>query len=584
METDPFSDSIRRKLESIRPDFEEKDWKRMQATLQQATPPPSDLPTTPHPFTVSRWSARPWLMAAATVSAIVLVSFAAWQRAQISDLRQTVSQLRQQQATRPRQAPPETAAPNAVPLPLDTQTVRRGEPTREPTVNPLTPSANRSADPSIASRPDTVYVTRYVPVPAQPANPEPGRTTQRRADAPNASAMARTDRVRPLTDAPVQQREMGQPSVSDPRNDVAEKAAPVTNGTTSAPDNASPVAVGTVKDVTNDTRDARGFRRGRTKPTTRRADERTAMHPGTQPNNTLTDRRKRRSVTGPTNDRTTSDRLATTAPDQPTATVVAEAQKATNQPTATYELATARPLILKTIDWNQALTRQTKRMQPVRTTTVGGQAAPVSQPASQPVRVAFGVRVGAGGTLSRTVQSGGLQTELLIGKHLALGVGLEKASFAGGTFPTDIEFDRRKPKKFKQFKYDYGRSIPPLGKITDIEIQTVRVQIPVSLGYRIPVSPTLSLLPSVGTTLSFQSKEFVTFTTRLPWRGDQTGARTTVRPEDLLQNLTFGAGLEWKRKHWVGQAGPVVTVPLVADANWEENTSVGLRARVFYQF
>ncbi|GAB3643833.1 hypothetical protein [Spirosoma arcticum] len=576
METDPFNDSIRRKLESIRPDFEEKDWKRMQATLQQATPPPSGIHTTPHPFTISR-TARPWLMAAATVSAVVLVSFAAWQRAQISDLRQTLSQLRQQQTARSRQALLKTAAPNAERLPSDGQTARRNE----VPANPVGQPANRGQ--ATANRTDTVYITRSVPVPAHPANPALDRVAQRSANAPAESSADRADRVRLSAKAQPQQRQSTRSTASDQRNDVAENTSPVADETTNAPDNTSPVANGTINAVTNDTRNTTRNRPGRTKSTTRRTDERTAMRSGTQRDNTAPGREKRPSVTASTDSRTTSNGLPMTASDKSTGEIV-PAEGVTNQPTATYELAASRPLTTKSVDWNQALSRQTKRMQPVRTTTVGGQAAPVSQPASQPVRVAFGFRVGAGGEVSRTVQSGGLQTELLIGKHLTLGVGVGMASFAGGTFPTDLEFDRRKPKKFKQFKYNYGGGINPLSKIVGIEIQTVRVQIPVSLGYRIPVSQTLSLLPSVGTTLSFQSKEFVTFTERHPWRGDQTGSRTTVQPEDLLQNLTFGTGLEWKRKHWAVQAGPVVTVPLVADANWEESTSVGLRARVFYQF
>ena len=224
-------------------------------------------------------------------------------------------------------------------------------------------------------------------------------------------------------------------------------------------------------------------------------------------------------------------------------------------------------------------------MRPARTVTVGGQVVPVSQPASQPINpVVFGFRIGAGGEVSRTVQSGGLQTELLIGNHLALGVGIGMASFADGTFPTDIEFDRLKPKGFKPFKHNYARGIDPRSKIVDIKTQTVRVQLPVSLGYRIPVSRRLSLLPSVGTTLGFQSKEFVTFTYRQPLRNDQTISRTIVRPESLLHNLTIGTGVEWKLSHWIGQVGPVLTVPTVTNANWQETASLGLRARVFYQF
>lgn len=579
MSTDRFSDSIRRKLESIRPDFSEKDWKRMQATLQQATPPPSSAPTG-HPFAVSRWSARPWLMAAAAVSLVVLVSYAAWQGTKISDLRRTVSQLRQQQTTRPRRASPETTVPNAVPLSLDTQATRRGE----PSANPLDQPANRSAEPATVRRPDTVYITRYVPVPAQPAYSAPDRTTQRQADAPDASAMARTDRSQPATGAQPQQQKVVS-SASDQRNAVAGPTLPATSGsTTDGAEKASSAVTDALNGATNDLKNTAGNRTELSKSSTRRRNERIAMPSGTQSDNAAFGRGKRPSAPASTNDdRTTGNRLPTAASDNSTGVII-PAEGAAN-PSATMAALTTRPLTTPVIDWNQALARQSGRMRPARTVIVGGQEATVSQPTSQPANpIAFGFRIGAGGEVSRTVQSGAVLTELLIGRHLTLGVGVGTASFAGGTFPTDIDFDQRKPNKFKPFKHNYARGIDPRSKILNIETHTVRVQIPVSLGYRIPMSRTLSLLPSVGTTLGFQSKELVTFTYRQPLRDDQTISRTIVRPENLLHNLIFGAGVEWKRNHWVGQAGPVLTIPTVADANWQESASLGLRARLFYQF
>ena len=571
MNTDRFSDSIRRKLESIRPDFSEKDWKRMQATLQQATPPPPGSLPASQPFTGSAWSAQPWLLAAAAVSTVVLVSLAVWQRNQIADLRQTVSQLTKQQMIRPGQTPAETATPNAIALRPNQKTARRSE-TRPGSRNQPT-----DRNQPTASQPDTVYVTRYVAVPAQPAK----RVEPERAMA-NAQPQQRQS-TRPATaDSGNGEAE----TTSDPNNDGADKASPVANSPT-----------------TNNATNAAGNRPGPTNRTTRRTDEKTATEPvglSEKPSGLLgkngRSRKKRPSVTSTTDAgalvAATTDNSGSTNSGQTTATPAGSSDGATlsetGQPTTASALTT-RPLTMKPIDWNEALARQSRRMRPARTTTVGGQEAPVSQPVSQPVnRVALGFRIGAGGELSRTVRSGGLLTELLIGKHLTLGVGLGLASFAGGTFTNDEKFDQRKQHKLHKpikFRRDYTPGLSPLSAITNIGVHTTRLQIPVSLGYRIPVSPTLSLLPSVGTTLGFQSKEFVTFTYRQPFRNVETeDSRQYDRPVDLLNNLTFGAGAEWKRNHWVVQAGPLLTVPVVADANWEESTSVGLRARLFYQF
>lgn len=561
MNTDRFSDSIRRKLESIRPDFSEKNWVRMQATLQQATPPLSGLPTGyQHPAN-GAWSAQSWLLAAAAVSTVVLVSLAIWQRNQISDLRRTVSQLSKPQTTiQPRRLPTETTAPNAVPLPLATQTVRRGG----PAANRLNQSADRSANPVTVSRPDTVYITRYVAVPTKTASPAPDRTAQRLADAPNGSQISRFEQGRSLADAQSQQRKATRSAATERSENVA--------------NNTSPFAIGT----TNETTNAVNNRPESVNPPTRRTDEKTALQSGNLPESTV-------NVLGGTK------RLpAPEATDNPASTERATAVPAgfadagvsgeTGQPAVTYALATSQPLTMEAIDWSNVLARQAKRMRPVRTTTVGGQAVPASQPVTQPVgQVAVGFRIGVGAEVSRTVRSGGVLTELLIGKHLTLGAGFGWASFAGGTFLTDVEFDRGKPKKFRR-DYIPGRGIDPRSDILNIKTHTVQVQIPISFGYRIPVSQTVSLLPSVGTTLSLRGRELVTFTYRQPLRNFETASYRVPRPVDLRNNLTFGAAVEWKRSHWIGQVGPVLTVPTVADTHWHEGPSVGLRARVFYQF
>lgn len=566
MKTDRFSDSIRRKLESIRPDFSEKDWQRMQATLQRATPLPSDAPPAPQPGAGSAWSAQPWLMAAAALSTVVLVSLAIYQRNQISDLRQTVRQLsRPRTTTQPRQA----TTPNAVALPSADQAARRGGPAAEP----LNESDDRSAGPATGnrtdSRPDTVYITRYVTTPTQPTSSAPGRVAQRLADAPAGLRVDYSGPGRSLADAQPQQRRVTRLAATKQGDDVADNTLPIANGTTKATTKA------TVSRLESKNSPAR------------RTDEKTAMRSKNtrESDVNVPGGRQQPPATEVAANPASGERPATAVP---TGLADAGVPSETGQPVATNALTT-RPVTMNSLNWSESLARQARRMRPVRTTTVGGQEAPVNQPASQPVRVTFGFRLGAGGELSRNVRSGSLLTELLIGKDLTLGVGLGMASFAGGTFLTPEKFDERKGREHKPggFKreYVYSRRINPLSDITNIGMHTTRVQLPISLGYRIPVGQTLSLLPSVGTTLGMRSREFVTFTYREPFGTYEEAKLLPIfRATDLFNNLTFGANVEWQRSHWVWQAGPVLTVPTVADANWQQSASVGLRARVFYQF
>jgi len=82
MKPDTFTELIRRKLESVRPDFTERDWARMQRSLHQAglSGPPGGAG--------GMLTGQSWLLVAAGVGTAVLLTLAVWQRAEINDLRQ----------------------------------------------------------------------------------------------------------------------------------------------------------------------------------------------------------------------------------------------------------------------------------------------------------------------------------------------------------------------------------------------------------------------------------------------------------------------------------------------------------------
>ncbi|MVM37454.1 hypothetical protein GO730_07195 [Spirosoma sp. HMF3257] len=154
MKTDRFSDIIRRKLESIRPEFTEKDWTRMQATLQQAGPPQPGSAGTGHPFGGSVWSTHPWLMAAASVGTVALVSFSIWQRSEINQLRQTIGQLKQKpDSTQRAPISPELERPTL----SQTGGANRTAPMQGE--QPMSASAQTQG---FSGKRDTVYITRYV--------------------------------------------------------------------------------------------------------------------------------------------------------------------------------------------------------------------------------------------------------------------------------------------------------------------------------------------------------------------------------------------------------------------------------------
>jgi hypothetical protein len=250
-----------------------------------------------------------------------------------------------------------------------------------------------------------------------------------------------------------------------------------------------------------------------------------------------------------------------------------------SQPTMNYELMAGRPVQVASTDWSAALLRRANRTKPVRTITVGGQA-----PTSQPVeRVATRLRLGASSDINKNIWNLGVSTEVLVGKHWTLNLGLSRAIRHDGPFSNEEDFYRHTHRNFKK---EYGRFVDPKPSIFNIETRTVRVQIPVSVGYRIPLTQTWTLLPSVGTNLNLKSDEFITFYHWSPFNGPNVSVAQgrVARPVDVFSNLTFGTAVEWQQRHWAIQAGPIVTAPVQADTKWQTGLNAGLRARVLYQF
>lgn len=535
----------------------------MQATLQQASPPQPDSVVPSQPVVKPLWTAQPWFMAAAATSTILLVTFCVWQRNQINDLRQTVMQLNKQQtvasssaknAARPDQLAPATSA---------TSSSGRGEQTAAPDniaqsgsaglntaqPNPLQPDASRT--PVSERQPDTVYVTRYVPVPTpsnvakvERPNQRVNRSTRRSEaiDQPTYSGSDAQQRAANPTNAPAEQVASAPVSVRQPTNRV-----------TNAPDNQNQLA--TIDRPTNEIRTGQSSGQ---KDRQRSSDQRETF---AQPENDL----PQVSTRQPANSGTSEGKAAVS--------------EANNQPTMNYELMTNRPVQVASTDWSAALLRRANRAKPVRTITVGGQA-----PASQPVEhVATRLRLGGSSDMNKNIWSLGVSTEVLIGKHWALNVGLSRAIRRDGPFNDEEDFYVRTHRNFKK---EYGRLLDPKPNVFNIETRTVRVQLPVSLGYRIPVSQRFTLLPSVGTNLNLGSNEYIKFYHLSPFYGPKISVVEGKIPRrvDLFNNLTFNASVEWQQRHWALQAGPVVTAPTQADMKWQTGLNAGLRARVLYQF
>lgn len=114
MKPDDFSDQIRRKLESVEPEFREKDWTRMQQALGHSTP-------------VFAFGAKTTLLAAASIVAVMAFGGVAYKQYQANQqlqqqvwrLNQTVKSLRQSAILTPEDMALKSVPPDTVYLTRD---------------------------------------------------------------------------------------------------------------------------------------------------------------------------------------------------------------------------------------------------------------------------------------------------------------------------------------------------------------------------------------------------------------------------------------------------------------------------------
>lgn len=562
MKTDRFADSIRRKLDSIRPEFTERDWVRMQATLNQAGPSPNAPTPSAHPFA----GPAAKLAAAGFIGTAVFLTTTIWQHYELKHLHQTLQQVTQKTARADTATVADQAEAGSI---QNSAALNQTRQSQTPVVNQNDNALVESGNESVQR--DTVYVDRYVSMPAsvlkrqveglpKSANPSERLASERRSTQPTISSEPTQS-----TDLPANRQATTTNSQWEPPSSVLpEPEERLVHG------QQKPLAVsGTSHQPGNPRPDRAGHFSSPLKSNSSITDYESPSDPDRLAQTT----RKGKLPTIETIDQTALSNRSETgngSPAEPT------------QPVATYELASALPMHVNEIHWNDLMAQRAKKIRSAKTTVVNAPTATVAgAPASQPIK-SFPIRfrIGAGVDVNTQMWSSGGYADVLAGKWM-LSLGLSRAIFKTNTFQTDFDFDLNTKEDFRRL---YARGIDPRHDILNIQTHTARVQLPITLAYRVPINQTFAVLPSVGASLNLQSQEFVSFIYHDPFRGYNFVDYQITRPVDLLNNLTFGAGLEWKQKHWVAQGGPVISVPFFSDPNCKQNVTAGLKVRLFYQF
>lgn len=539
MKPDTFTELIRRKLESIRPDFTERDWARMQRSLHQAglSGPPGGAG--------GMLTGQSWLLVAAGVGTAVLLTLAVWQRAEINDLRQKLA-----------------ATAKAAPVPA-----KPADTVQAASQSPQSPQTRAA---------DTVYITRYVPVQTMPATRQAATDQNRYTDtntAENRSAET-TDR----SSVPGWINVPGYTSKKTPQSNNKDRnqrvaTAPQKNLLTSEPDEMRMPESGVGKSSDNRGQDNRGQNAPADGPARQNAVSDRAVGPrGNDTRSTARPDRKSDVNTSVANARQTG----TEAEAVEGATITNGSQQ---QRGAEGVLALLQPRQPGTIDWNARLARRFRR-----TVSVPAVSAPTQKPESQAVaHVATVFRLGVSTSLRARYWNTGLVAETVINGRWVLSAGLVRSSAVLGSFVTDEDYDYQTRRNFRR---EFAPGFDPKRDIYGIKVRSVRYQIPLSLGYRIPLGSSLALLPSVGAYLDLSNTMQIAFSYRRPYprSGYDVLSFAENQPVTPLNAYTFGTALEWHQKHWVAQGGLLLARPLYSDLNGEVSSALGGRVRLLYQF
>lgn len=549
MRPDDFDDSIRRKLDSIEPNFREKDWVQMQQVMRQ------------HGL-ISPWSAAPpWLMpAAGLVSVAALLTTTVWLgqsnqqlRQDVQRLNQTVTQLKQ--------------TPEAVPARVDTVYLTRTLPSPSTNrVNPQSIESNVSVSPSVPPRDNAVTT----PLSTDALSRQPGQDSV--AEQPTVTTNAPADRVRP---APAGRP--GPPTTSTIEPVQGRQAT-------------DPTAVVTVP------ADATGNRVARTTETGRNRNAGGTNRPGTE---RPAEGRGRVETTTPSATAGSTGVVASSAPRNASA----PADRRTGAPEVNgpasgpvrgttpmvLEKLASRPLRPDSVYFDEGISRAIRRLRrlyPARPLPTLPAAPTTAPEATAVVTPNDRFRLGVAGEVGLKQWSLGVYGDVLLGRHLLFGLGLERVSISGGEFSTDILFKERTRRDFRGY---YAPGIDNRHLILNISRRSFTWQVPVTLGYRIPVGAGIALTPAVGISTSLSAYETVRFTyadlnRKGPYELREAQLPAVQRPVAWYHSWSTSLGVEKRWGPVIVQASPYLVGPFTNGPLGLNGTSGGLRLRTLYAF
>jgi hypothetical protein len=166
------------------------------------------------------------------------------------------------------------------------------------------------------------------------------------------------------------------------------------------------------------------------------------------------------------------------------------------------------------------------------------------------------VRAGVGGVVSSAQLGVGAHVELFLDKRLSITAGIQYSQLAVQRYPNDDHFKMRND---FDFRVKFAPKIPFGAPIKNIEEQSTLVQVPIRIGYYLPLKSDFYVLGKVGTDLDISGTRRVDFDFR-DKNIEQTinNVNSSIETK-LFNNYLVSLGIEKRFNNFSVQLTPTYT-------------------------
>ncbi|GHB56898.1 hypothetical protein [Persicitalea jodogahamensis] len=190
-------------------------------------------------------------------------------------------------------------------------------------------------------------------------------------------------------------------------------------------------------------------------------------------------------------------------------------------------------------------------------------------------------RVGAGQQWEGHTRAFSLWNEVLFGDHWAVQAGVSWQKLEDQKFFDVKIFDQ---KMRTDFRRDHADKLPPSFDIFNISTSTRVVRIPLNLTYRNEIGRDLSYFIGAGTNVNLKARQTLSFDFKRPSKdyGQESKERTIAFP--LINNVNALVGVEKRWSPIVLQLSSFLTTRFKTFPFLDNRTDVGLQVKVLYEF